>query len=244
MELNSICHLHRIAIIYYFVLLLNWVGIYLYLVIANKLLTNFKSNAHLQPSSLVSLTLHMNSHLWRVHAHYSPQLVEQWMYVSSLLLSHTPPDRSRTGTTGWGAWRMLWRVRERSRSSSPSQLWVAESLSPYDVIIYLLYTELLLYSIDVTFVFVPWFIICVRLGPSTPGDYVRARILVASKPGVIKSKEYTPKTHSKPSIISKWHNQVKWSKVFSDLTEGDLCFNVALIAWLLSSSLSKLSKCL
>jgi hypothetical protein len=40
-----------------------------------------------------------------------------------------------------------------------------------------------------------------------------------------KSKEYTSKTHSKPSILSKYHNQVKWSKVFSDLIEGDLCFN-------------------
>jgi hypothetical protein len=28
-------------------LLFNWVGIYLYLVTANKTLTNFKSNAHL-----------------------------------------------------------------------------------------------------------------------------------------------------------------------------------------------------
>jgi hypothetical protein len=31
---------------------------------------------------------------------------------------------------------MLSCVHERSRSSSPSQLWVAGSLSPYDVIIY------------------------------------------------------------------------------------------------------------
>jgi hypothetical protein len=77
MELNSICHIHCIAgDVVTFVLLLNWVGIYLYLVIANKILTNFKSNAQLQPSSLVSLTLHVSSHLWRVHAHYSPQLVE------------------------------------------------------------------------------------------------------------------------------------------------------------------------
>jgi hypothetical protein len=128
--------MHCIAgVVITFVLLLNWVGIYLYLVIANKILTNFKSNPHLQPSSLVSLTLHVSSHLWRVHAHYSPQLVELWMYVSSLLLSHTP-HRSRKGTTGWGAWRMLWRVRERSRSSSHSQLWVAGPLSPYNVIIY------------------------------------------------------------------------------------------------------------
>jgi hypothetical protein len=136
MELNSICHIHCIVgdVVTTFVLLLNWVGIYLYLVIANKILANFKSYAQLQPSSLVSLTLHVSSHLGRVHAHYSPQLVELWTYVSTLLLSH--PHRSRTGTTGWGVWRMLWRVRERSRPSSPSQLWVAGPLSPNNVFIY------------------------------------------------------------------------------------------------------------
>jgi hypothetical protein len=79
-----------VSVVINFDLLLLWIGIYLYLVIANKILTNFKSNAQLQPSSLVSLTLHMSSHLWRVHAHYSPQLVERCTYVSSPLLSHTP----------------------------------------------------------------------------------------------------------------------------------------------------------
>jgi hypothetical protein len=139
-------HMHCTeGVVITFVLLLNWVDIYLYLVIANKILTNFKSNAQLQ-------------------------LVERWTYVSSLLLSHTP-HRSRTGIAGWGAWRMLWWVRERSRPSSPSKLWVVGSLSPYDVIIYLFYIELLLHSKDVTFVSVPLFIICVRLGPSTLGDY-------------------------------------------------------------------------
>ena len=64
---------------------------------------------------------------------------------------------------------------ERSRPLSPSQLWVAGSLSPYDVIIYLFCTELLLYSKDVTFVSVPLFIICVRLGPSTLGVYFAHR---------------------------------------------------------------------
>jgi hypothetical protein len=88
----------------------------------------------------------------------------------------TPSHRSRAGTTGWGAWGMLWCVRERSWSSSPRQLWVAESLFPYDVFIYLFYIEFLLYSKVVTFISVPWFIICVRLGPITPGDYVRARV--------------------------------------------------------------------
>jgi hypothetical protein len=71
---------------------------------------------------------------------------------------------------------MLRCVRERSRSSSPSQLWVARSLSPYDVIIYLFCIELLLYNKVVTFVSIPLFIMRVRLGPSTPGVYVHARI--------------------------------------------------------------------
>jgi hypothetical protein len=95
-------------------------------------------------------------------------LSDERMWAHSCCLT---PHRLRTGTAGWGAWRMLWRVRERSRSSSPSQLWVARPLSPYDVIIYLFCTKLLLYSKDVTFVSLPWFIICVRLGPSTLGDY-------------------------------------------------------------------------
>jgi hypothetical protein len=95
------------------------------------------------------------------------------MNVCELTLAVSPPPthRSRTSTVGWGALRMLWWVRERSRPSSPSQLWVAGSLSPYDISIYLFCTNLLLYSKDVTFVSVPLFIICVRLGPSTPGDY-------------------------------------------------------------------------
>jgi hypothetical protein len=64
------------VVINFDILLLSF-GIYSYLVIANKILTNFKSNDQLQPSSLVSLTLHLSSNLWRVHAHYSQQLVER-----------------------------------------------------------------------------------------------------------------------------------------------------------------------
>jgi hypothetical protein len=70
---------------------------------------------------------------------------------------------------------------------SPSQLWVAVLLSPYDVFIYLFCTELPLYNKVVTFVSVPLFIICVRLGPSTPGVYVRARVLVTLKSGCDRS---------------------------------------------------------
>jgi hypothetical protein len=71
---------------------------------------------------------------------------------------------------------MLRCVRERSRPSSPSQLWVVGSLSLYDVFIYLFCTEPLLYNKVVTFVSVPLFIICVRLGPNTPSVYVRVRV--------------------------------------------------------------------
>jgi hypothetical protein len=45
--------------------------------------------------------------------------------------------------------------RERSRPSSPSQLWVARPLSPYNVIIYLFCIELLIFSKDVTSNLVP-----------------------------------------------------------------------------------------
>jgi hypothetical protein len=111
------------------------------------------------------------------------------MNVCELTLVVSHPHRSRTGTIGWDECRMLRCVRERYRSSSPSQLWVAGSLSPYDVIIYLFCTELLLYSKDVTFVPAPWFIICVRLGPSTSGDYVRA---------------WVPKTR----VLKKWYQRM------------------------------------
>jgi hypothetical protein len=159
-----------VGVVITFVLLLHWVGIYLYLVNANKILTNFKSNAQLQPSSLVSLTLHMSSHLWRVHAHYSPHLVERWMYVSSLLLSHTTPqvkNRYRRRRRMEDAVMSSW-VEYAVVSQSTLGWWIVSS---YDVIIYLFCTEPLLYSKDVTFVSIPLFIICVRLGPSTPSDY-------------------------------------------------------------------------
>jgi hypothetical protein len=48
MEINLICHLHYIVgFIINFDLLFIWVGIFLHLVTANKILTNVKSNAQL-----------------------------------------------------------------------------------------------------------------------------------------------------------------------------------------------------
>jgi hypothetical protein len=120
----------------------------------------------------------------------------------------TPSHRSRTGTTGWGAWRMLWRVRERSRPSSRSQLWVAGLLSPYNVIIYLFCTELLLCSKDVTFDLVSWFIICVRLGPAhlvimfTPGSWCPE-----TRVWHIKTKNRTPKQKKSEPKSKKFEDQ-------------------------------------
>jgi hypothetical protein len=62
---------------YFFYLLLLWFGIYLHLVIANKILTNLKAMLSFNLYYIDLPYLHMNSHLWRVHAHYSPQLVER-----------------------------------------------------------------------------------------------------------------------------------------------------------------------
>jgi hypothetical protein len=48
MELKLICHMHCIMdVVINSDLLLIWVGIYLYLVTANKILTNSKNNAQL-----------------------------------------------------------------------------------------------------------------------------------------------------------------------------------------------------
>jgi hypothetical protein len=115
-NLNSICHMHCMSfllILFYYLLL--WVGIYLHLVIANKILTNLlKPMLSFNPLSLISLTLHLISHLWWVHAHYSLQLVERWTCVSSPLLSHTPSQekyrwfkRSHTSRSSiWSRWRL------------------------------------------------------------------------------------------------------------------------------------------
>jgi hypothetical protein len=53
-----------------------------------------------KPLLLITLTHHMNSHLWWVYATGSPQLVELWSCVSSPLLSHTPHKRRTCGSRG------------------------------------------------------------------------------------------------------------------------------------------------
>jgi hypothetical protein len=63
---------------------------------------------------LVSLTLHLSSHCKWAHAHYSPQLFERWMYVSSPLLYSHPLGQEQVPQG------------KRSWSSSSSQLWLLD----------------------------------------------------------------------------------------------------------------------
>jgi hypothetical protein len=102
--------------------------------------------------------------LWWVHAHYSPQHVERWTYVSSPLLYSHPPGQEHVS---------LDEEREEYRDEFVSGLgrrlpvnfgcWIV-------VFIWCNYLSILyrtpLYINDVTFVYVPWGIICVRLDES------------------------------------------------------------------------------
>jgi hypothetical protein len=62
----------------------------------------------------------MNYHLWWVHAHYSPRLVELWSFVSSHLRCINPTHRRRTGGPGGAAQRG---VRLDLGGVSQSTLW-------------------------------------------------------------------------------------------------------------------------
>jgi hypothetical protein len=87
--------------------------------------------------------------------------------------THIPP-MSRIGTTRKGAWRMPQWVHERPRPLSPSQLWLLDRrLRMMQLFSYFVHNSYYL-SKDVTFVSVPWVIICVRLYPST--HFIHARV--------------------------------------------------------------------
>jgi hypothetical protein len=66
-------------------------GIYLHLVTANKILTNYlKAMLSFEPLLLISLHITWTPTFGEFMSTGSPQHVELWSCVSSLLLSHTP----------------------------------------------------------------------------------------------------------------------------------------------------------
>jgi hypothetical protein len=108
-NLNSICHLHCMGLLLNFVLLLYLrFGIYLHLVTANKILTNYlKAMLIFNPCCWLALDITWTPTFGEFMPHYSPQLVERWTCVSSPLLSHTP-HRRRTGGSGGATKRGVW----------------------------------------------------------------------------------------------------------------------------------------
>jgi hypothetical protein len=132
------------------------------------------------PLSLISLTLHMNSHLWWVHAHYSPQLVEWWTCVSSPLLSHTPHRRSTGGSRGATHRGVRFDLGGVSQSTLWRQGW---TLVRFIFILYFVRLPLCNKYSDyiVTFISIHSVIICVVFF----GAYMRCTQLCPLNPGVI-----------------------------------------------------------
>jgi hypothetical protein len=85
------------------------------------------------------------------------------------------PHRSRTGTAGWGVWRMLWRVRERSKPSSPSQLWVAGSC-PHMMYLFIYFAQNSYYIVKMWHSFLYHY-------SSYVWDLVPAHLVFISRPG-------------------------------------------------------------
>jgi hypothetical protein len=88
-------------------LLFNWVGIHLYLVTTNKILTNLlKAMLSLNHYLFISRTLHMSPHRKWAHARYSPHLLSDDRMRAHPCYNHT---RRRTGAAGvrllrWVRW--------------------------------------------------------------------------------------------------------------------------------------------
>jgi hypothetical protein len=57
---------------------------------------------------LISLTHHMNSHLWWVHAHWFPHNLLSYDHVWAHPCCLTPPHRRRTGGLGGATQQWVW----------------------------------------------------------------------------------------------------------------------------------------
>jgi hypothetical protein len=111
----------------------------------------------------------MTSHLWWVHAHYFPQLVERWTYVSSpLLYSHPPGQEQVPQDEARERWCDVFVGGLGRRLPVNFGCWIV-------VFVWCNYLTILyrtpLYINVVTFVSVSCVIICVRLDPIILGDY-------------------------------------------------------------------------
>jgi hypothetical protein len=117
MKLNLICHLHcTVGFIINCDILLNWVGIHLYIVTANKILTNLlKTMLSVNHYLLISLTLYMIPHRKWAHAYYSPHLLSD-----EHLWAH-PCNKPHTGKSGY--------PRRRTTTMSSTRYWCSLRVS-------------------------------------------------------------------------------------------------------------------
>jgi hypothetical protein len=124
----------------------------------------------------------MGSYLWWVDAHYSPQLVERWTYVSSPFLYSHPPGQEQVpqDEAHGGCCDAIVRGLGR-RLPVNFGCWIVVFVWCKCLII--LYRTPLYINV-VTFVYVPWVIICVRPDPSTLGDYLMPGFWCPWNPGL------------------------------------------------------------
>jgi hypothetical protein len=131
------------------------------------------------PLLLISLTHHMNSHLWWVHAHYFPRLVELWSFVSSHLRYINPTYKRRTCGPRGAAQRG---VRLDLGGISQSTLWrqgwtlvrfififYFVRLSLCNKYFYDIVTFISIHSVIICVVFFVAYMRCTRLYPLNPG---------------------------------------------------------------------------
>jgi hypothetical protein len=113
----------------------------------------------------------MSPHCKWAHAHYSPQLVERWTYVSSPLLYSHPPGQGQVprDKEHEGCRDEFMRGLGRRLPINYGCWIVVFVWCNYLTILY----KTPLYLKDVTFVYVPWVIIYVRLDPSTHLTHAR-----------------------------------------------------------------------
>jgi hypothetical protein len=134
-------------------LLFIWAGTYLYVVIANKILTNLiKSYAQPQPHSLVSLL-----HYTFIHTCWAMTVCELTLVTITLGQEQVPPEE--------GLWRWV-------RRCLGCRLPVNYGLWRIIVVIWYILSSYFVHKLHyvikiLTLIYVHWVIICVGLDPST-----------------------------------------------------------------------------
>jgi hypothetical protein len=166
-----------LLILFYYYLL--WFGIYLHLVIANKILTNLlKAMLSFNPYCWSALHITWTPTFGEFMPHYFPQLVELWSCVSSPLLSHTPHRRSTGGSRGATQRGVQFDLGGVSQLTFWCQGWILVRsififyfvrLPLYNKYSNFIVTFISIHSVIICVVFFSAYMRCTRLCPLNPG---------------------------------------------------------------------------